>query len=37
MVQSHTVTFRNKSRQKITELSKDMWELKRKSIQQQII
>ena len=33
---NHTATFRNKSKQKSTELSKHIWELKRNSIQHQI-
>ena len=34
---NHTATFRNKSKQKSTELSKDICELKENSIQHQII
>ena len=33
---NHTVTFRNKSKQKSTELSKHIWEVKGNSIQHQI-
>ena len=33
---NHTVTFRNKNKQKSTELSKHIWELKGNSIQHQM-